>query len=118
MTRVEVATGYVRRMVETESRGWGDQENALHRIERYSEIPYWTLENIRKGRAKSIEASMFERIKAAFIDHCRRQAARLLHEAEIEGLGEPNDDVADITDQIRALAARLEAAKSKTERMA
>jgi hypothetical protein len=120
MTRVEVATGYIRRMVENESRGWGDQENALHRIERDTGIPFWSLENLRKGRAKSVEASMFERIKAAFVEHCGRHATRLLHEAEMaKGWGENVDvDLADIENQIRALAARLENAKGKKGRAA
>ena len=116
MSSANAATVYVRRMVENESRGWGDQENALHRLEKRYGLPFWSLENLRKGRAKSIEASMFEKIREAFVDHCRRQAKRLLHDAEmVRRLGEPNDDVATIEDQIRALAARLEAAKSQKE---
>jgi hypothetical protein len=32
MSSADQAAGYVRRMIEHETRGWGDQDNALHRI--------------------------------------------------------------------------------------
>ena len=118
MSSAQMASGYVRRMVENETRGWGDQENALTRLEAKYGLPFWTLQNLRTGRAKTVEASLFNRIKAAFVDQCGRHATRLLHEAEMARVGEPNVDVdlADIENQIRALAARLEAAKSQKGR--
>lgn len=113
MSTAEIATGYVRRMVENETRGWGDNSNALTRLEAKYGLPYWSLENLRTGRAKTVEASLFNRIKAAFVDQCGRHAARLLHEAEIAKAVNPDVDVAAIEDQIRALASRLQAAKSQ-----
>lgn len=56
------------------------------------------------------------RIKSAFIDHCGKQAAALLHEAEIARKANPDVHLDDIEDQIRALAARLEAAKAHSKR--
>lgn len=111
MSTAEMASGYVRRMVENETRGWGDNCNALTRLEAKYGLPYWSLENLRTGRAKTVEASLFNRIKAAFVDQCGRHAARLLHEAEIAKAMNPDVDVAAIEDQIRALASRLETAK-------
>lgn len=116
MSSAAVATGYVRRMVENETRGWGDQANALSRIEAKYGIPYWSLENLRTGRAKTVEATLFNRIKAAFVDQCGRHAARLLHEAELARAVNPDVDVVDIEDQIRALVARLEDAKAHQKR--
>lgn len=113
MSSAEVASGFVRRMVETETRGWGDQDNALSRLEARYGLPFWSLQNLRMGRAKTVEASLFNRIKAAFVDHCGKQAARLLHEAQIAKAVNPDVDVAAIEDQIRALASKLEAAKSQ-----
>lgn len=114
MSSAEVASGIVRRMVETETRGWGDQDNALYRLEARYGLPFWSLQNLRTGRAKTVEATLFNRIKAAFVDHCGKHAARLLHEAEMAK--EANIDVADIENQIRALVARLEAAKADQKR--
>jgi hypothetical protein len=116
MSSAEVASGYVRRMVENETRGWGDQDNALTRLEAKYGLPFWTLQNLRTGRAKTVEASLFNRIKAAFVDQCGRHATRLLHEAEMARVGDADVDVAAIQDQIRALAAQLEAAKSEAKR--
>lgn len=118
MSSAQMASGYVRRMVENETRGWGDMDNALTRLEAKYGLPFWTLQNLRTGRAKTVEASLFNRIKAAFVDQCGRHAARLLHEAEMAKVGNPNVDLADIENQIRALAAKLEAAKSNKERAA
>ena len=115
MSSAQVATGYVRRMIENEVRGWGDQENALHRLASRYRVPFWTLNNIRTGRAKTVEAGVFETIKAAFADHCGRQAARLLHEAETAKAVNPDVHLDDIEDQIRALVARLENAKAASQ---
>jgi len=116
MSSAEIASGYVRRMVENETRGWGDTESALPRLEAKYGVSFWTLNNLRTGRAKTVEATLFNRIKAAFADQCGRHAARLLHEAETAMAVNPDDDVAAIEDQIRALAARLEAAKAQAKR--
>jgi hypothetical protein len=113
MSSAEVAAAYVRRMVESETRGWGDTSDALRRLGVKYRLPYWTLNNLRIGRAKTVEASVYDRIKAAFAEQCRRQAEQLLYEADLAAAGTPNDDVAAIRDQIRALAARLEAAKGE-----
>lgn len=112
MSSAQLAAGYVRRMVETETRGWGDTDNALSRLEAKYGLPFWTLNNLRTGRAKTVEATLFNRIRAAFADQCGRHAARLLHEAETAMAVNPDDDVAAIQDEIRALAARLQAARA------
>jgi hypothetical protein len=40
MSSAEVASGYVRRMVENETRGWGDTDNALNRLEAKYGLPF------------------------------------------------------------------------------
>jgi phage host-nuclease inhibitor protein Gam len=117
MSSAETATGLVRRMVQNETRGWGDLDNALNRLEARTGLPFWTLKNLYTGRAKTVEASLFNRINQAFADHCGAHAARLLHEAQMARVGNTADvDVAAIEDQIRALASKLEAAKSEAAR--
>ena len=104
--------GYVRRLVEIETKGWGDEAEALRRISHDCRLSFWTLNNLRIGRAKTVNADVRDRIRQALIRNCQRHAAKLLHEAEIVAkTGRGNDDLADITDQIRALAAQLEAAQ-------
>lgn len=112
-----VATEYVRRMVALEARGPGDTDGAMTRLEAKYGLSFWQLSHLRGGRAKTVDVSLFERIRAAFIDHCGRQAARLLHEAEMAQAVTPDDDIGRIEGEIRALAARLEAAKSQAQRV-
>src|SRR5690242_15981970 len=81
---VEAATEYVRVMVQRESRGPGDLDNAMNRIEQRYGIPFWSMWHLRKGKAKTVEASLLARIRAAYLDMCQRQASGLLHEIEME----------------------------------
>ena len=110
-----VATEFVRRMVERES---ADADRSMVQLEAKYGIGYWTLDHFRRRKAKTCDVALYARIQAAFIDHCGRQAAKLILEAETAQKVMPDDDMADIENQIRALAARLEAAKSKAKKEA
>lgn len=110
------AAGFIRRLIREESRGWGDEANALRRICRDYRLPFWTLNNIRIGRAKKCDGDVRDRLRSAFIDHCRGKAAALLHDAEMAAaVGNKNDVLEGIANQIRALAAELEAAKGEAK---
>jgi hypothetical protein len=106
-----VASEYVRHMIHRESTGPGDCERAMERIEAKYGLSFWTLDHLRKRKAKTCDVSLFARIQSAFIDHCGKQAAKLLLDADMAMAVNPNDDVAAIQDEIRALQARLAAAK-------
>ena len=109
------AGGLIRKMIARECSGWGDQKEAQRRIARRYGLSFWSLDHLRTGNAKSCETSLFMRIKAAFVDHCSRQAAQLLHEAETAKAVNPDVHLDDIEDQIRALVARLEDAKASAQ---
>lgn len=111
MSSAEVASGYVRRMVEKESRGWGDQAEALNRIEARYGLPFWSLNNLRTGRAKTVEAGLFSRIRGAYLDLCERQVAKLQHEIAIEKALNEDDTLEDLEREARRLAAQVEAAR-------
>lgn len=113
-----VASEYVRQMIHRESAGPGDCERAMMKIEAKYAIGFWTLDHLRKRKAKTCDVALFARIKAAFVDHCGAQAARLIQEAETAQAVKFDDDVATIQNEIIALAARLAAAKSKAKRAA
>lgn len=106
-----VASDYVRRMVEKETRGWGDQRNAMGRLERRYGIPFWSLNNLRTGRAKTVEAGLFSRIRSAYLDLCERELAKLQHELAIEKAQNPHDDFSDLEGEAEALLARVQAKK-------
>jgi hypothetical protein len=108
---VEAATEYVRTMVQRESHGPGDIDNAMRRIEAKYGLPFWSMWHLRKGKAKTIEASLLARIRGAYLDMCQRQASNLLHEIETEAL-RGNDADTDLADRLRALASEIEARKA------
>lgn len=108
---VEAATDYVRVMVQRESRGPGDIDNAMNRIEAKYGLPFWTLWHLRRGKAKTVEASLLARIRAAYLDMCQRQASNLLHEIKIEAA--TGDDVdGDIAAELEALLAKIQAKRA------
>ena len=109
---VEAATEYVRVMVQRESNGPGDLDRAMSRLEQRYGLPFWSLWYLRKGRAKTVEASLLARIRGAYLDMCQRQASNLLHEIEMEAAA--GDDLdRDIATELEALVAKI-----KTKRQA
>lgn len=116
MSSSDVAGDYVRRMIEHETRGWGDQHNALSRLEARYGLPFWSLRNLKSGRAKTVEAGLFARIRAAYIDLCERQVTKLQHEISIEKALNEDDALEDLDREAAALAARI-AAKKEARRM-
>lgn len=111
MSSADVATGYVRRMVEKETRGRGDQDGALSRIEQRYGLPFWTLQNLRTGRAKTVEAGLFARIRGAYIDLCERQVRQLQHEISVEKALNDDDTLEDLEREAAQLLARVAAKK-------
>lgn len=110
---IDTATDLVRTMVQRESRGPGDLDNAMRRIEARYGLPFWPLSHLRKGKAKTIEVSLFARIKGAYLDMCHRQAAGLLHEIEIEAAASGDDLDSDIAAELEALLAKVEARRQR-----
>jgi hypothetical protein len=107
MSSADMAAGYVRRMVQRESMGWGDQEGALSRLEARYGLPFWSMNNLRTGRAKTVEAGLFARIRGAYLDLCERQIAKLQHEISIEKALNEDDSLEDLEREARSLAARI-----------
>lgn len=113
MSSVDAATGYVRRMVEAEAKGWGDQDNALSRLEARYGLPFWTLNHIRTGRAKTVEAGLFARIRGAYLDLCERQVVKLQHEIAVEKALKDDVSIQDLEREAAALAARIAEKKAR-----
>lgn len=111
---VEAATEYVRTMVQRESRGPGDLDNAMTRLEAKYGLPFWTLWHLRKGKAKTVEASLLARIRAAYLDMCQRQASNLLHEIKVEAAAGHDLD-SDIAAELEALVAKIQAKKARVK---
>ena len=112
---VESATEYVRTMVQRESRGPGDIENAMQRLETRYGLPFWTLWHLRKGRAKTCDTSLFARIRGAYLDMCQQQVGSLLHEIQVEAaIGD--DTLEDLEARIQLLVEEVAAKKAAQRR--
>lgn len=106
------ASEFVRKMIHREEDGPGAAERAMKKLARDYKISFWTLDHLRKNKAKTCDVSLFAKIKAAFIDHCTKHAERLRREAQLVQEASPNDDVAALGREIQALADRLAAAQA------
>lgn len=106
-----IASEYVRRMVERETAGNGDVENAVRRLARKHGLSFWQLMHLRAGRAKAISIDAFFAVRTAYLDYCEQQISDLRREiAEVRG----NDDrFEDLVGEVEAIAEKVRQAKSK-----
>ncbi len=112
-----VATEYVRRMVARESRGPGDTDGAMARLEARYGIGFWQLSHLRGGRAKTVDVGLFARVRAAYLDYCERQIRLLEHEIAVEKAMNEDDSLADLEREASELAARIQAKKQAARAM-
>ena len=108
-----VATTHVRRMVEMETRGSGDTEGAMRRIEARYGIPFWSLVHLRRGAAKTVDADLFHRIRGAYLSYCEHKISALQHELAIEKAIEADDDLEALETAACDLAAQIAAKKAR-----
>lgn len=80
---INTAQEWANELVRRESRGPGDYENAMRRLEQRHGIPWQTLWRLRHGRMKDIYVSIYVRLQAAYQAECERQMRMLAHEIEI-----------------------------------
>lgn len=113
---VAETTRHVQMMLERESRGWGDHSLALERIARRYGLSKWTLEHLRKGRAKTVTASIRDRIRSAYLDICERQILALQNEIAAEKAKGASDDLHGIEIEAEALVARFVAARQASRK--
>lgn len=114
VNRAEVASGYVNRMIERESAGWGDVFPAIRRLSTRYKLSYWTLDHLRKRKAKQVNDTTFTRIRTAYLDLCERQINSLIHELELEKARNPDAHMEDFEREATQLREKVRAAKNKT----
>lgn len=107
MSNVDVASDCARKMISREMRGPNDLRPAMNRLEQQFGIPFWPLEHLRRGNAKTIEANLFHKIRAAYFAHCERHLKALQHELSLEKAS-GNDDNSDLLVEVETLLAKAE----------
>ena len=111
-TKVEILTDRVTALVNVEAASTGDLEVAMKSVARRTGIGFWTLANIKRGRAKKCDATVFDRVKDAYLELCQRQLAALQHEITLIHEANPDAALDDLVDEATRLAARLADARS------
>ena len=107
---LDAASDYARHLVEMESRGPGDTEGAMFRLEQRYGIGANQLMHLRAKRAKSCDVSLFARLRMAYLDLCEAKLRTLQHKIEIEK-ATGDDTNSDLADRLRAIAAEIDAKK-------
>lgn len=80
---VSAARDWATKLVAGESRGSGDTENAMRRLEARYGIPWRTFWTLRYRPPSDLFVSVYERLGAAYQSECERQERLLRHEIEI-----------------------------------
>lgn len=109
-----VASEYVRKMVERETAGNGDVENAIRRLARKHGLSFWQIMHLRAGRAKSITVDAFTTIRRAYLDYCEAEIRALQHEIKQDrDRYENNDDLLNLENETQILAEKVRLAKER-----
>lgn len=83
MNGVDMARCWASELVSRESKGPGDMENAMHRLETRYGIPWRTFWSLRYRPPPDIMFSVWNRLRVAYEADCARQIKRLEHEIEV-----------------------------------
>ncbi len=103
---------FVRKMIEMESRGNGDQLNAMERVGREVGMSSRQLRRLVSGETDP-SVKLFARIHKAYLEMCSRMAASLLHQIEIEKARFGSEHFEDLGAEAQVLAAKIEARKER-----
>lgn len=109
----ELPGTYARKMLEVETRGNGDQINALERVGRRCGMSARAVRRLVNGETKDPSFSMFLKIRRGFLHLYQEQIAKLQHELAVAEARFGSDHFEDIGAAAEALAARIEAEKER-----
>jgi hypothetical protein len=112
---VEAATDYARGVhgfLQANSRTEDDLDAAYGAFERQYGVGRWTVEHLRKAKAKTCDVSVFAKLRAGYIALCERQVAKLQHQIAVEKATDDDDDLRDLEAAAAALAAKVKAKKA------
>ena len=90
-----------------------DLDWAYAKFESQYGVGRWTIEHLRKKRAKSCDVGVFAKIKSAYLDLCEAQLRKLEHEIAIEKATDDADDLRDLEAEAAALAEKIAQRKAR-----
>ncbi|WP_156528543.1 hypothetical protein [Sinorhizobium glycinis] len=104
----DMASSYAKQMVELESRGNGDQMNALERVGRNVGMTARSLRRLINGETDP-SVSLLVRIHKAYLDLCARKAESLMQKIEAEKARFGSEHFEDLSAELQALRAKIDA---------
>ncbi|MDW9726332.1 hypothetical protein GOB91_29225 [Sinorhizobium meliloti] len=107
-----LAGEYLDKMIEREAES-SNRETAIATIARRYGFTKAQILHLRGGRAKDVRMSVFMKIRAAYLDHCERLMARLIHEIETEKLRFGSDHFQGLDAEAAALAEKIRKEKER-----
>lgn len=110
----DITAAYARQMVELESRGNGDQLNALERVGREVGLKARALRRIINGETTPTLA-VFARIRMGYLNVCERHINKLEQAVEADRARYGDAPFTDISTRVVALAEEVRAAKERTK---
>lgn len=83
MSAVNDAKGWAKELVRRESRGPGDNFNAMKRVARRHEMSWRIFWTLRYRPPRDLMTGIYEKLRCAYLAECERQERLLRHEIEI-----------------------------------
>lgn len=83
MSGIADARAWANELIRRESRGPGDMENAMRRLEARYGIPWRTFWQLRYRAPKDVFVSVYLQLKSAYEAECGRQERLLKYEREL-----------------------------------
>lgn len=115
---LDEAIKMIRKVAALNSRGWGDNIEALRRFCEVYRLNFWTFDRIRNDRAKTISGGLLLQLRSAYSDFLKAHQQEISEEIDrvdrlLEAEQAFDGDISDIVDEIARIEARLEEIKRK-----
>lgn len=107
----EEATMFVRKMLEEESRGNGDQMNAYERVARRCGVTARQLRRFLSGEIKNPSWGFIEGIRVGLVGLLEEKIRKMQHDLEIQKRKHGTADFQDLDAAIQDLAQKIDARK-------
>jgi len=107
MDPVDEVRLWAKKMVQRDSRGSGDQSNALERIARLCKLNPRSLRRIINGETIDPGLRVYGNVRKAFLNHTERLIAELQEELKTEQAKASNGDLTGVLEEVEMLSKKL-----------
>lgn len=112
---VEAAANYARGVhgyLSAGTRSDDELDAAYDAFERQFGVGRWTIDHLRKLKAKTCDVGVFAKLRGGYLALCERQVAKLQHQIAVEKATYDDDDLENLEAEASRLAAKVQAKKA------